>query len=81
VVLYLDGREIGSKLASDNGRGGADHDRPPRHGLRAYWFLKSQWPDRQHFRGCLDEVCVYKRQLTAEEIARLAAGEKPPGSR
>ena len=30
--------------------------------------------DRARFRGWLDDVCVYRRVLSADEIARLASG-------
>ncbi|HRR34857.1 MAG TPA: glycoside hydrolase family 99-like domain-containing protein, partial [Kiritimatiellia bacterium] len=32
--------------------------------------------DRARFRGCLDDVRVYRRVLTADEIAKLAAGAR-----
>jgi hypothetical protein len=81
VKLHLDGKEIGSKQASTNGAAGAITTDLRALGSERYYVLKGQHQERQYFRGKIDEVCVYKRRLTAEEIGILAAAGKPPGSR
>jgi hypothetical protein len=63
--LYLDGAEVGAG-------GGPDTNRTPTHG-----FIGSSDGYLRMFHGKLDELRFYDRVVSADEIARAAAGEAP----
>jgi RNA polymerase sigma factor (sigma-70 family) len=73
TLLYLDGREVAREQG--NRRAVA---RGSRNLLIGAGHASGQTKVSQNFDGLLDELLVYERTLSPEEIAALAAGAQPP---
>jgi hypothetical protein len=70
VELFLDGASQG-RVAGDSARGPITTDWRTLGSER--FHVKSGYPlNNPHFKGCLDELCIFGRVLRPEEIAKLA---------
>lgn len=68
LKVYLDGREVGSRAI--------DKKRVPG---TAPLFIGCRQDERSHFPGAIDEVRIYERALSEQEVrARYEAGGGPP---
>ncbi len=64
ISLYLDGKLQGAMPARANGAAGAITTNVRALGCERYWALRKEYsPDRQHLRGVIDEVYLYKSKL------------------
>ncbi|MHB1307744.1 MAG: DUF6797 domain-containing protein [Limisphaerales bacterium] len=70
-VLFLDGMQVGEGVLK------------PRQETRGHvtrlGFGADDFPATPHFRGAMDELRLYRRSLTAAEVAHLAGGDRDEG--
>jgi hypothetical protein len=71
--IYIDGEEVGSKVADQLDLGGGDNPLIIGGGLNT----ADQTQVKEHLEGMMDELIVYNRALSSEEISALAAGTQP----
>jgi hypothetical protein len=74
VLMYIDGEEIRRKPADQLGLGGGDNPLIIGGGLNT----PDQALVKENLEGVMDELVIYDRALTAEEVRALAAGTQPP---
>lgn len=65
ISLFVDGRRIGRKAVA--GTLGSGDDNPA--------YVGSFGGDRERFQGAIDDLRIYDRGLTPEEVAKLAAAD------
>ncbi|MDD2600037.1 MAG: hypothetical protein PHO37_12565 [Kiritimatiellae bacterium] len=71
LCLYLDGQQLGAEANDMSGAYALQGD--------DYWIGRDARVGATEFKGDLDEVRLWSRALTADEVVSLAAGEVPGG--
>ena len=67
--LFIDGALV--RLGSGDGADGAITTDLRALGSERYWITKRPGPGNPHFEGLMDELVIYNRDLTAEELQEL----------